>query len=1224
MCDAAGTERSPRRLRRWWRRLALALAVLLVLLCLAVALLPQVVSSAWFKGVVLSEAEQILKRPVRLAVLRWTWSGGFDLEGLALAEDPEFSREPLLALDRLHAHIDLLALARKRLVFDVGVEGLRAQVIRSEAAETNVERLAAGSQGIGKLMELWFKLLRQVYRAVPVPAEVQGRLAVTGIGLQADDRERKHSLRIQDGRLSLDVPSLVNQPVVFSLSLDEVLDGKPLPPIRFTGRAERLVHAGELSLADALFDVEGRLPGGEVLVKGGLRAEGLQVALRLDLDALTDMAGPLLPASAPEVRGLVEFVLHVAGSPKDVSAFETVLGLKGVVAVGGSLGARRAGPIDLVFLQKGLLDMPRGVVSVESADLRLQRHCRIFWRGETSGIDTQRIRADAVVGPAHLDLAELLALARPFLPPGVAVELDPKAGDAALKLASADLTVVFEDGTGRAALDGLVLELPGLAVFAGGKRLNLERAEFRLDNATVDFSGWVPSRAELAAVCRAAAIRVKGPAAALVRGLDLRLGARVEGLAVAPQGLFGVQGGASFSLSGGVGEAGVAGKLRVAKLSFASQASCRLPDGPGATLVLDRALVESPSARLAGVGTRPLETGFRLAAEAKAVRLSGLKPLSFDVEGFSAGLTAGDWLKAELSAGLSNRGGGRIEAHGASQLDLRRALPLLAGFLPAKGRLAGLVDVGFSLAGRLPAPEDSVRLADANATLPARLKGLGFLESCEATLALADVEASLPLAGGGALRAAKVRTPEPLKVSVHGGASRIGLSGGLSVGRIDELPGLGRQAEPLKLDLSFSGGFDDLRELKLSQRLSLAPFNLNQTLSLSLDGLDQTLAAKGPLLAALLTHAQGTLAAKAAAKLDGVRQKGDKGLALNGGFEVGAEVRLKGGQEVAVRAVVDSPGCDLSLGTLVRLVNLQSHVEISRRYALSAEAGPQAFASPVPFPASLSAEVLRSPLEARVEDDSDLARRILDDLRGRRAKLPSLAFRTADLKAGPLDIRLVDHELALDLSKPLPSVDWFQVGLLGGSLTGSLAFVERPGGFGLTLRSAFTGIDANRLLPGKASKVPDDQAEVSGLFSLELPLTQDPEQLLGGLSLRAEISRIGPRTLERMLLALDPHEADETIVKQRRLLAMGFPRWIRLEIRRGSLSLAGEVEVKGLRLELPRIDRLNLANLPLKARLKPVLAGLGPVIEALKACSADRIVLSPGGEARLASSRARQ
>lgn len=96
-------------------------------------------------------------------------------------------------------------------------------------------------------------------------------------------------------------------------------------------------------------------------------------------------------------------------------------------------------------------------------------------------------------------------------------------------------------------------------------------------------------------------------------------------------------------------------------------------------------------------------------------------------------------------------------------------------------------------------------------------------------------------------------------------------------------------------------------------------------------------------------------------------------------------------------------------------------------------------------------------------------------------------------------------------------------------------------------------------------------------------------------------------------------------MKQRRLVSIGSPRWIRLSVRNGSLSLAGEVEVKGLRIELPRIERVNLANLPVKARLKSALAALDLVVTVLRACSAERIVLSPDGGVGLASSpRVRQ
>ena len=173
---------------------------------------------------------------------------------------------------------------------------------------------------------------------------------------------------------------------------------------------------------------------------------------------------------------------------------------------------------------------------------------------------------------------------------------------------------------------------------------------------------------------------------------------------------------------------------------------------------------------------------------------------------------------------------------------------------------------------------------------------------------------------------------------------------------------------------------------------------------------------------------------------------------------------------------------------------------------------------------------------------------------------------------------------------------------------------------------SFSGLNPNLLLPRPIQRAqnqqpdPFDPADLSGQISLHVPLTSDPEQLLYGARLTLQLTRIGSRTFERFLYALDPYESNEGIVKQRELLRVGTPLWITLEVRYGNLSLSGEVTVKGVRIRLPRIERFNMAGLPIHARLENGLSALGPLVNLLKTISADGIIVEKDGAIRLVSS----
>ncbi len=88
-------------------------------------------------------------------------------------------------------------------------------------------------------------------------------------------------------------------------------------------------------------------------------------------------------------------------------------------------------------------------------------------------------------------------------------------------------------------------------------------------------------------------------------------------------------------------------------------------------------------------------------------------------------------------------------------------------------------------------------------------------------------------------------------------------------------------------------------------------------------------------------------------------------------------------------------------------------------------------------------------------------------------------------------------------------------------------------------------------------------------------------------------------------------------MQQRKLLRMGTPRWAKATVKSGMLSASGEVEVKGVKLELPRLERLNVAALPGFGRFEKRLAVIGPVIKTLNILSADTVEVDRDGKIRL-------
>jgi hypothetical protein len=198
----------------------------------------------------------------------------------------------------------------------------------------------------------------------------------------------------------------------------------------------------------------------------------------------------------------------------------------------------------------------------------------------------------------------------------------------------------------------------------------------------------------------------------------------------------------------------------------------------------------------------------------------------------------------------------------------------------------------------------------------------------------------------------------------------------------------------------------------------------------------------------------------------------------------------------------------------------------------------------------------------------------MSDIRAKGGDRRTFSVESVHVGLKPLPIDITHTVLDFSLEEGLPSIDFFQTDILGGTVRGSLSIKRRDGAFFADFRSAFSGLNAQRLVPGPLSDIRDEEAEVSGMLSAALPLSTSMDRLLQDVEFGLEITRIGSRALDRMLYALDPYESNESIVQQRKLLRMGPVKWVAASVKDGMLSASGQVEAKGVKLELPRLERL--------------------------------------------------
>lgn len=1214
--------------RKWLRRTLLALATTLVLLTAIAMAFPHVVSSNWARG----KVEQVLalatSKPASLRLLSFSWTEGLRLQGLLVGNGGLEDEAFLCSLELLHVQLEFLPVLRRDLRLKVKLTGLRLRQRLEPAAQTPAPSAPPG-KSLPTLIKDSLAALRQGLKPGPRQGDMHISVDLSDIAVRlipaanASGPDAGH-VDLRDVTLRLEAPGLANGPVRLNAGLKALLNGKELAPLKVEATLEGLVDkAGLLNPAQARLLATAEAPGLHLLALGSV-AKGFKTDLRMDLQQAAALFKPFAGTSLPDVSGSLALGLTLSQPDPDHLALGLVAFADNLRAVGGPLGPKSVGPLKLNLLQEADFDLAAGTMRLPGT-LNLLDRSAVGWLGEITNLNEGRPTLSLNLHPLHLQLEELFGIARGWLPPGLNL------GTATLDAEGLGLLVTLPEQPGQmpqleASAKGLRVEARNIARVSGPQRLTLARALLRLDSAHVELpgvkavggSGGKSSGGQLDASASAdfEGLRLHGKSPLTMKRAEIsRFGVKVDNLAQDPLALFGLTGAASVEMTGEVQGVDVPGKARVPALTQSMTLRADLPGSKSATARLESLALDAPQLLLLQPGKGALEAPLTLRLTVPDIRLGGTPTGIANVSGARLALEIGSALRFAATASLE---GGAMRSSGSLTLDVHKLLTLAAPLVPRQAKGSGGVALDWKLAADLPQQKAP---APGPEKLSQTLARLHFVKELEAVLKLSEVSLDWPLASAKGepaeiLRLRGLSTPKPLRASSTAGMRESSLSGSLAFGPIAELPGVGPLTKPLRGLLTLNASQQNLRSVQFNEVLHMDGVEVDQNLSLSLDRLDQVLDRDQDRLAAILELVDGTVSFGLKTGLQALPGKldkdlSDKKLSGKGRIEAGFDARLSGGRSLALSARLLSPGLDLRMGPGLALSGLTSSLALSKRYTLSPG-----------LRCAKPTNLVQPPLSEQVFDlfptptgygagagsNSDFARANLHEFQSGGG---SLGFSQLKLKSGALPLSLHDVLLRLDTGGPLPALRSFRAGLLGGNLLGSTVLKGSRGNYRIEADLAFTGIDPTRLFPDKATKDLGSQAETAGRVSLSMPLTPDPEVLLQRMALRADITKIGPRTLERMLYALDPDEQNETVVQQRRLMDIGYPRFVHLGLAYGNLSLSGEVEVKGFRLELPRIDRLPVGNLPIRKQLTKALAPVQSLITILDAVSADAVCRDP-------------
>jgi hypothetical protein len=1013
-------------------------------------------------------------------------------------------------------------------------------------------------------------------------------------------------LRLQDFSLRLAMPSLVKKPVTVAVSGRLFIAQKELGKVRFSAAIRDLVTQQQrIQLASALFAVEAAAPGASMTISGGLsQTDGFRSRLKLDLPVLREMAQPFVPATAPQLSGNLELqLLAQIDKKRDLQASLTLAG-SGLTARGGSLKIKQIGPLDLKLQQQVAsnhvtqrVDFPKGTLSVAGL-------IDAAWSAAVERPSAANRSLELLFGPLRLDLARAVALAAPFLPHDL--PLKDLTGEARLR--SLQLNLSGPAYNGSVTFAGLGVTLPHLRLALKNGSLSAEEFDVTLEKVTCPLSAkkptgvtgtllWSIRRADLAGSQPLALEGARGTLGVIVNELNLK-SASPRKIAAA----------ADVTHMCDVDRATLGTQLVIEKAHQQLHLLARATETGGIEAALPELIVSAASVQASqgGKKLKPLPLNASLTADNFHLPYGTAALPSLRRAG--ATLAAGDFLRLSAEATLSGSSPQRATSKGSAQLDLQRALLFAAPFVPVGLKGDGSVSVLWNAAAPLP-----LKLPGADThPLKSAKAGLALLESLEVLLKLDNVSATLPSASG-AVTLSGLQTKPDLRIVAAKNGQSVSFEGGLLFSGVNGLPNAMGKLPAQHGSLLVAGQLSGWNEFHLTETFRMLPLSVFQELDLSVSRIETLFDEKAPFnTATLLKRLDATLFATCDGAFSSDMKRLLPGIDVAGSVSGSARVDLSAGRELALRTALTAHEFGLQLANGTKVEGVRSTISINRSYDLAARQGQRW----TPLSTSLVRPTVAA---ASTSGAADIITRITEDLRGNLRGARSFSIRRVTVLM-PSGVPLVLTSLEGDLlfTREKTGLSFLQADLLGGTILARALFDQQPDVPLLAIGSSFSNLDVTHLLPHDIKKRQAARdAEITGEVSLTAPLTPEQRELSEQLRLNLNLRRIGADTLERALFTLDPFERNEQIVALRNMLRLGTLKGLRATAVDGSFGMEGELLVKGVAINLPRVERLRISEFPLRQELSKNRATILAVRRLLDQLRADTLVVGSHGELTL-------
>lgn len=1180
-------------------------------------LLPSLLSLETTKTIIERSLEKILGAPCGIGDIHCSWTKGIQVSGLHLYGKPDGIPETILQIDTVALDVPVRELITQgRAGIRLFVTGVLLNIARDAQGKTNIDFLTA-SQSVDMPPQVPEAGEEKAGARFALPVDIGAVIELRQLSVFIDDQVTDKRLRVENGEVILNAPSIQSRDAELRLHMDIALNERQLPPVDLTVSAAGIVNpaTGTIAPETIAIKADGTLPGTRLSVSGRLAKQGLRSDVRINLQEIFETASPLLESriASSRLEGTLAISAILQLKAKDRIAFDTTVFIDQASLSGPLLQGRSISGFNLLLANTGEIDPAGKLFRIATGRLDLLQQSSIRYHGRMS-LDPKAAGQDSFfsLDTAAIDIGELLKFVHPLLPPDLPVQFGEGEDSPALHISQVSLHGDLLAGDCAVTVEKLNLNVPAVRVDEKDVKVQVHDIDFNLYGLTTGLQAYFPKDVRFDSSLNVDAVSVDSAQTVQVKKIAVpRFQFQINGIRKSPEAMFGYAADLSGKQQLTVGEIQVPPLVVVMNVNQALDGVCRLLPEHKIQVGVREVHLGAADVNITHDSIGNLQTSVDVDGVISQLEINSLQPFLLDITDFRNQIQVGDMASLGMTTEIRDTAIQKAETRGNLRIHLGRLYQSLAKKPDLVSLLDGTVLLHWQINARRPTPSELAILKKGMIT--DLHKDLPFIEELQTAFSLSRIRTDLAGSANLNLQLKDV-TAEPLFAYQYDGKDGRGdFSGSLAVGslRSTSLP---VRDETVSARFSFSGSHQGLNQVSLVQDLEIAPFGLTESVNLTLSGLAQSVFQnREKNLSYFLKKTGGSFSGNIGIRDMVVINQLQKDIVATGGLQAGLHLLLVPGTRLGGDAWVHFSGVGLEKAGQFHVQDLSGDIRLEKEYLLSGTVTDTVNAVQNESRSHLSNQVLQWNTYSRTQTPVHFSGG------GQKGFQPysmpyqekMIRFASAESKGGPLPIRLQHFQTGLELVQGLPRIHNFQVDLLGGTIISSLAVQKTGSRFFIPVNVSFSGIQTERFWGITVNAEQKKDTEVTGRFDAYVPVTTQKNEFLNDLNIDVLFTHIGRMALEQLLYSLDPTESNEKIVSQRKLVEQGSPKWIQLTVKDGALSLEGVVTVRGVDIDIPQVRRLNISGLSGLDALEDGLEKLAPVLTILQRLSANGIQMNP-------------